>query len=609
LKTLALATLLLAATAFHAPALAAQTVTPGTAGAAAASEDTRFIEFLDRAFDEQVALSPETQTGLGLKTNYGKLDDYTDAGSDKAQALSERQLAEMKAKFPLDGLSPSSRLSYRLFEYNVEQGRVSQKWRPNQYVITNNFSIINSVPVFLANQHRIDSAEDARAYISRLGETERVMNETAARFRARADAGVVPPKFIFDPVRKSAQSVISGAPFSSGADSTLLADFKTKVGALKISEAEKTKLIADATAALNGPFKRGYTNIIAALDYVEPKATGNEGVWKLPNGADYYSAMLGLQTTTPLTGDQVHQIGLSEVKRIHAEMEAIKAQVGFKGTLQEFFAELKTNPKYQYSNDAAGKAAYLKDAKTFIDGVMGVSSRYFNQLPKAPLEVRAVETWREATSPIAFYDQPAPDGSRPGIYYVNLSDMRQVLKPQIEAISYHEGAPGHHFQIALAQELGDLPKFRRFGNYGAYAEGWGLYAERLGKEMGFYRDPISDFGRLSTELWRAARLVLDSGLHSKRWTREQAIQYFRENSLLSERDAVKEVERFLVWPGQASSYKIGQLKILELRARAQKELGDRYDIKDFHDVILGLGAQPLDVLEEQVNAYIAAKKG
>jgi uncharacterized protein (DUF885 family) len=237
---------------------------------------------------------------------------------------------------------------------------------------------------------------------------------------------------------------------------------------------------------------------------------------------------------------------------------------------------------------------------------MADAPRYFRRLPKAPLEVRAVETWRQDTASVAFYNRPAPDGSRPGIYYVNLADMTQVLKPQIEGISYHEGAPGHHFQIALAQELQGLPKFRRFGGYGAYSEGWGLYSERLGKEMGYYADPYSDFGRLSLEAWRAVRLVVDTGMHAKRWSREQAISFFRDNSLLSERDIVKEVERYLSNPGQATSYMVGQLKIFELRARAQTALGEKYDIRDFHDAVLKDGALPLDVLELQVDGYIAA---
>ena len=298
-----------------------------------------------------------------------------------------------------------------------------------------------------------------------------------------------------------------------------------------------------------------------------------------------------------------------EVARIQAEMETIKTQVGFTGSLQAFFTFLKTDPRFQYPNTPEGKEAYLTDARAFIAQVMAAAPRYFSDLPESALEVRAVEPFREATASIAFYNSPAPDGSRPGIYYVNLSDMTQVLKPQIEGISYHEGAPGHHFQIAYAQEMEGLPRFRRFGGYGAYAEGWGLYAEQLGKEMGFYQDPYSDFGRLSTELWRAVRLVTDTGLHAKRWSREQAMDYFRQNSLLSERDIEKEVERYITNPGQATSYKIGELKIEELRDRARTALGDKFDIKDFHAVVLGSGSVPLDVLEDQVDSWIAAGGG
>jgi uncharacterized protein (DUF885 family) len=333
------------------------------------------------------------------------------------------------------------------------------------------------------------------------------------------------------------------------------------------------------------------------------------GVWRLPDGEAYYNARLQLSTTTELTAEQIHQIGLNEVERLHGEMQTIMDQVGFDGSLQEMFAFLKTDPRFQYPNTPEGKAQYLEDSRGFIAQVMAAAPRWFSDLPEAALEVRAVEPWREATASIAFYNAPAPDGSRPGIYYVNLSDMTQVLKPQIEGISYHEGAPGHHFQIAYAQEMEGLPSFRRFGGYGAYAEGWGLYAERLGKEMGFYQDPYSDFGRLSTELWRAVRLVTDTGLHAKRWSREDAIAYFRANSLLSERDVVKEVERYITNPGQATSYKIGELKIMELRQRAQAALGEHFVIRDFHAVVLGSGSVPLDVLEDQVDAWIAAGGG
>jgi uncharacterized protein (DUF885 family) len=434
------------------------------------------------------------------------------------------------------------------------------------------------------------------------------MGEVSTNVRAQAASGIVPPKFVFEPVRADARKVIAGAPFDNGPDSTVLADFTKKVNALTAAPEEKQRLIASAREALTGPFRRGFQTMFSALDAIEPKATGNNGAWSLPQGAQFYEHRLRSSTTTDMTADQIHQLGLDQVKRIHGEMERIKNQVGFKGTLQQFFAHINNGSQFKYPNTDAGRQQYLADARAFIDKAMAAAPRYFRRLPKAPLEVRAVEKWREETASVAFYNQPSPDGSRPGIYYVNLADMNQVLKPQTEAISYHEGAPGHHFQIALAQELPNVPKFRRFGGYGAYSEGWGLYSEGLGKEMGFYEDPISEFGMLSTQIWRAIRLVVDTGLHSKRWSREQAIDYFAKNGLLSVRDAKKEVERYINNPGQATSYMVGQIKILDLRRRAERELGNRFDLRDFHAAVLENGALPLDLLEEQVEAYIASKK-
>jgi uncharacterized protein (DUF885 family) len=608
--TLRFAALLLATSALAActaPQVGSAPAVSASAAPAAdpAAEDARLLAFVDRAFDEAVALSPEALTGLGIKQDYDKLDDYTDAGAAQEIALSERQLADMKAQFAYDALSPAGQLTYRLFEDNVERQRRQHQWRSHRFPISTNGSPAGQIPVFLINQHRVDNVADAEAYVARLREVERVMGEVSARVRAQADRGIVPPKFVFAPVRADATKVITGAPFGPGADSTVFADFKKKVEKLDAPAETKAKLIADASAALTGPFQRGYRTMFAALDAIEPKAKGNDGAWSLPDGGEYYANQLRFSTTTDLSADQIHQIGLDEVKRIQAEMEKIKARVGFKGTLQQFFAHIKDGAQFKYPNSEAGREQYLKDANGFIAQVMAVAPRYFHTLPKAPLEVRAVEKWRENTASVAFYNQPTPDGSRPGIYYVNLSDMNQVLKPQIEGISYHEGAPGHHFQIARAIELQGVPKFRRFGFYGAYIEGWGLYAERLAKEMGFYQDPYSEFGHLSLELWRAVRLVTDTGLHAKRWSREQAIAYFRENSLLSERDIVKEVERYINNPGQATSYKIGQIKILELRRKAQAALGERFDIRDFHEAVLANGALPLDVLEQQVDAYIA----
>ncbi len=596
-------------------ALSPVAVTAQTAPAAAQaqSEDTRLNAFFEEAFQARIALSPQSMTSLGLKTDYDKLDDTTDAAAERGLALAESQLAMMKSSFNYEALGPQAQMSWRLFEHGVVQARLSNRWRDWGYQFAANGNPTTGLPVFMINNHRIDSVSDAEAYVARLRDSERVMGEITDTLRRRAARGVVSPAFVFAPSIANTRAIISGAPFDDGADNPVWADFQRKVGALATDDATRARLLAEGRAALTGPWKRGYETVLAALAEVQAQAEAmpnrNDGVWRLPDGEAYYNARLQLSTTTDLTAEQIHQIGLDEVARIHGEMAVIMRQVGFTGTLQEFFAFLKTDPRFQYPNTPEGKEQYLTDSRAFIAQVMAVAPQWFSDLPEAALEVRAVEPWREATASIAFYNQPAPDGSRPGIYYVNLSDMTQVLKPQIEGISYHEGAPGHHFQIAFAQEIEGLPRFRRFGGYGAYAEGWGLYAEGLGKEMGFYQDPYSDFGRLSTELWRAVRLVTDTGLHAKHWSREQAMDYFRQNSLLSERDIVKEVERYITNPGQATSYKIGELKIEELRDRARAALGDRFDIRDFHAVVLGSGSVPLDVLEELVDAWIAAGGG
>ena len=611
---LSLAVLLLASACAGAP----ETAPPPAAAAAAppaaapavdpAAEDARLTAFLDAAFDAQADLDPQLLTGLGIKRHYDRLNDYTDAHRRRRLDLSERQLAELRAQFDPTRLSPAGRLSFLLFEKEVEDDREAFRWRWHGFPATNNGSPMGNLPVFLINNHRVDNVADAEAYVARLIEVERVMGEISANIRHQAGLGIVPPRFNFDPVRADGRRILAGAPFADGPDMPVFADFKAKVGRLDIPQAEKDRLIAAARAALTGPFRRGYETMLATLDAVEPRATGNEGAWSLPEGAAFYEQRLRQSTTTDLSAEQIHRIGLDQVERIHGEMERIRRQVGFAGTLRQFFRHINDGAEFKYPNTEAGRQAYLADARRFIDQAMNAAPRWFRRLPRAPLEVRAVEPFRQDTAAVAFYNRPSADGSRPGIYYVNLADMNQVLRPQTEAISYHEGAPGHHFQIALAQELSDLPKFRRFGGYGAYAEGWGLYAEGLGKEMGFYDEPISEFGMYSTQLWRAIRLVVDTGIHHQRWTRERAIQYFMDNGLLSLRDATKEVERYFNNPGQATSYMIGRLKILELRDRARAALGERFDIREFHGVVLENGSVPLDVLEALVDAWIAERR-
>ena len=593
------------------PAAPAPAATPAPVTSATATpnaEDARLNTFLDAAFDEQAETNPQLLTSLGIKRHYDRLNDNTDAYRQRIMAMQERQLADMQRQFDPARLSPAGRLSFRLFQANVENSRRAFPFRMHGFPATNNGSPMGGIPVFLINNHRIDNEADAEAYVARLRDVERVMNEIGANMRRQAELGIVPPRFNFAPVREDGRRILTGAPFTEGPDNALFADFKTKVGRLQIPQPEKDRLIAAARESLTGPFRRGYDVMFAALDAIEPRATGNNGAWSLPDGAALYAQRLRASTTTDLGAEQIHQLGLRQVEAIHRDMERIKQQVGFSGTLQDFFRHINSSPEFKYPNTDEGRQRYLTDARAFIDGLMAAAPRWFRRLPRAPLEVRAVEAFRQETAPVAFYNRPTPDGSRPGIFYVNLADMTQVLRPQVEAIAYHEGAPGHHFQGALSQELPNVPKFRRFGGNSAYGEGWGLYAERLGQEMGFYREPMSEFGMLSTSLWRAIRLVVDTGIHHHRWTRERAIAYFMENGLLSERDAAKEVERYFNSPGQATSYMIGQLKIMELRDQARRELGDRFDIRDFHAVVLENGNVPLDVLEHLVNEWIAARR-
>ena len=593
------------------PAAIAQTTSSPAAppaAAAPATEDARLAAFFEEAFQEALRQSPEALTQLGMKERYNELGDYTDAAAKKNFDLGEAQLARMKREFDPARLSPASRLSFRLFEDGIVRGRDLFRFRFHQYAVTSTGTAMSGIPVMLINSHRVDSVADAEAYIARLKAVERVGGEVAADIDYRTGRGLISPSFVFPRVIPDTRKQLVGAPFDAAADHAVWADFKKKVEALQADQATKARLLAAARAALTGEYRRGVQAVLASLERMGAKANSTDGVWRLPDGEAYYAAAVSFSTTTDLTPDQIHATGLSEVARIHAEMETIKARVGFAGTLAEFFASVKADPKLHYPNTPEGKARYLADATAIVRDYMAVAPTQFSTLPRGTVEVRAVEAWREATAPVAFYNPGTPDGSRPGIFYVNLADMNQVQMVQLDAIACHEAAPGHHFQIARSFEQAELPMFRRFGFYGAYVEGWGLYAEKLCKEAGLYQDPYDDFGRLSLELWRAARLVVDTGIHAKRWSRDQAIQYFRDNTLMSELDIAREIDRYISGPGQATSYKIGQLKILELRDKARAALGPKFEIREFHEVILGNGSLPLSVLEEEVDAWIARKK-
>ena len=363
-------------------------------------------------------------------------------------------------------------------------------------------------------------------------------------------------------------------------------------------------MIEDAKEALNQSLKPAYESLISLISELANNYDEDDGVWRWEKGDVFYQHILKRTTTTDLTADEIHQIGLREVKRIHNEMIKIMGSVGFSGSLKDFFNELKENDQFYYPQTIEGEQAYMSEAKNIIDKMELRLDELFITKPKARMIVKAVEDFREKSAGKAFYQRPAPDGSRPGTYYANLYKMRAMPKYEMEALAYHEGIPGHHMQIAIAQELQNIPKFRKFGGYTSYIEGWGLYSEYLPKELGFYSDPYSDFGRLSMELWRSCRLVVDTGIHSKKWTREDGIKYYSENTPNDISDCIKMVERHIIMPSQATAYKIGMDKILQLRSKAKESLGDNFDIREFHDTILSNGALPLNFLELEIDEMI-----
>ena len=464
------------------------------------------------------------------------------------------------------------------------------------------------IAAFLINQHQVSDVKDAKAYISRLNGVPAVFDQLITDLEVRAEKGIIAPKFVFPHVIDSSKNIIKGAPFEQGDDSTLLSDFKRKVNKLEISQSEKDSLTADAADALKSAVKPAYSKLINYIAQLEKRADNRDGAWKFPDGEAFYNNALKRTTTTDLTAKEIHAIGLAEVARIHDEMRAIKDKVGFKGDLAAFMQFMKTDKQFYLPNTDAAKEQYISQATDLINNMKSRLDELFIVKPKADMIVKRVEAFREKAAGKAFYQQPAPDGSRPGVYYANLYDMEAMPTYQMEALAYHEGIPGHHMQIAISQELEGVPKFRKFGGYTAYIEGWGLYSELVPKEMGLYEDPYSDFGRLSMELWRAARLVVDTGIHAMQWNRQQGIDYYVNNTPNATSDGVKMVERHIVMPSQATAYKVGMLKILELRENAKQQLGDKFDIRQFHDIVLKNGPVPLNVLENFVNQWIASKQ-
>lgn len=564
--------------------------------------------FFEKEFQKEIEESPMLQTRMGMKTDYGKWDDFSNLKYAEDLEQAKKRLDYLD-KVNTEALNDETKLSYDLFKRQVTNEIDDYKYRFYDYPVEQMHGIHAELPAFLINMHRVDSIPDAKAYISRLVGIEKVMNDIIEQLKLREQNGIVPPKFVFDRTLDASRNIIKGKPFTKSAEaSALMDDFKTKIEKLEISEEQKTGLINEAETALVDHVQPAYMSLIDFLENQQKRATEDAGVWKFPKGDEFYNNALNRVTTTNLTADEIHEIGLHEVARIQGEMEKIMEEVGFEGSLQDFFEFMKTDEQFYYENTEEGKAAYLNKAKAIINDMKAKLPELFNTMPEADIVVKAVEPFREKSAGKAFYQQPAIDGSRPGTYYANLYDMEAMPKYEMEALAFHEGIPGHHMQIAIAQELDSIPEFRKFSFYTAYVEGWGLYSEYIPKEIGFYSDPYSDFGRLAMELWRSCRLVVDTGIHSKKWTRQEGIDYYKQNTPAAESACVKMVERHIVMPGQATAYKIGMNKILDLREKAKEQLGEKFDIRQFHDVILTDGALPLNILESRVNSWVNSKK-
>ena len=600
------------------PASDSQAGQPGDSMAQAAqSESQRLNSWFDAKYEELLQLSPIQMTFLGRKERNNELDDFSMAGADAQLEWARAAVAEMQREFDYEQLDAETKTSWDIWMYQYEQSERAVQFRNNGLTFEQMNGAQSFLPTFLISFHLIEEAADVEALISRIRESARALDQLLETAQESAQLGVITPGFALDGVIQQSRNVISGVPFTEGEDSALWSDAKTDVQALvtagALDQLRADELLEQARVALMDDLGPAYERVIAWAEAEKSNVPEvSTGLVSQPNGLAYYNYLLETQTTTSLTADEIHQIGLTDVARLRSEMEAVKELAGFSGTLQEFFVMLREtgdDERFYYPNDDSGRQGYIDDATAAIENIKAQLPNYFRTLPQADLVVRRVEAFREQDGAAQHYYPGTPDGSRPGVYYAHLSDMNAMPKSEMEVIAYHEGLPGHHMQISIAQELQGIPMFRTQAGFTAYSEGWGLYSEYLASEMpDTYVDPYSKFGRLMSEMWRAIRLVVDTGLHAEGWTEQEAIDYFAANSSVPLTAIRSEVQRYIVMPGQATSYKIGMNKFLELRAHARAELADEFDIRDFHDTVLLGGAMPLALLERRVMQWIETAK-
>jgi uncharacterized protein (DUF885 family) len=568
--------------------------------------------FFERAFIQFLLEDPEAVSSLGVfeqlgyKGFDGMLTDVSPAHERKLAQMARDDLATLRG-YDRSSLSPAHQLSYDVLEWFLQDLVDGQHWLFYDYPVNQLFGVQSSTPDFMVQIHPIGDQRDVHNYISRLTAFDRKFEQLLQGLRLRESKGIVPPKFVIERVLVEMRAFIA----VPARENILYTNLRDKMARLRsVPPSERARLLADAQAAIESRVYPAYRRLIDFFAQLQPKVTEDYGVWKLPQGDGYYDHLIRSHTTTSLDAEAVHNIGLAEVARIEKELDGISRSQGLPdGTIAERMTRLNANPRLQYSNDDAGRAECISDYQRYIDEIVRGLAADFVSPPQLNIKVQRVPQFKEKTAPGAYADTGSLDGSRAGVFYVNLRDMRDIWRYQMRTLAYHEAVPGHQLQGVIAQRLGGVPTFRKILPFSAYDEGWAVYAERLGWEMGFENDPLDNLGRLQAEMFRAVRLVVDTGIHRKHWTREQAIDYMREKTGMAQGEVVSEIERYFVLPGQALAYKIGMLKLLELRAHAQAQLGPAFDIREFHGVVLGSGSLPLSILEKQVDAWIARPRG
>ncbi len=562
--------------------------------------------FYQKAFAEIILDQPELISQLGLPVRFfnSKLNDVGPKDEEERFELYEKSHHTLM-RYNYDRLDEQKKLSYDILNWFLVDLMDGKSWQYHNYSVNQVFGIQSELPSFMNSFHRINDEKDARHYLIRLSKFPVKFSQVLEGLEKREEMGIIPPKFVIEKVLKEMQDFINGRV----EENILYSSFNEKLKFSKIDSTRHENYLAEAKNELEQSVFPAYRSLISYFEKLYPKATADDGVWKFPDGDAFYQYLLKSNTQTDLRAEEIHQIGLNEVARLQAEMMVILAEFGYpaENSFRQLMTQLSLEERFLYPDVNDSYEQILKDYQSIIGHTEEYLEKAFNRRPKAGVEVKRVPQFKEATSPGAYYYPPAADGSRSGLFFVNERNFSEHLKYNMATLAYHEAVPGHHFQLALQQELKGVPLFRKFVPFTAYAEGWAMYAEYLAWELGLHEDPYSNIGRLDSELLRAVRLVVDTGIHHKRWLREEAIGYMVENTGLQLSDIEAEVERYIVMPGQACAYKMGMIEILRIRQKAMDALGDKFSLPEFHDVVLGNGAMPIPLLEKEVDKYIARK--